>query len=81
MNFLYYWRRIDGTLLLTIVALASLGILIIGSATHVNDAAYAGRFDFVLRQGTFFLLGFAVSAFFMRYATGSCTAGCRCCMR
>lgn len=67
MNFLYYWRRIDGTLLLTIVALAALGILIIGSATHVNDASYPGRFDFVVRQGTFFLLGFGVSAFLMRY--------------
>lgn len=55
MHFLYYWRRIDGTLLLTLLALALTGILIIGSATHMNDPTYAGRFDFVTRQGVFFL--------------------------
>lgn len=67
MDFLYIWRRIDGTLLLNITVLVILGILTIGSATHMNDADYADRFDFVVRQGAFFLLGFALAALFMRY--------------
>ncbi len=67
MNFLYYWRRIDGTLLLTILALAGLGILIIGSATHMNAADDPARFNFVSRQAVFFLAGLAAAGFLMRY--------------
>lgn len=67
MNLLYYWRRIDGTLLLTILALAGTGIMIIGSATHMNMVDYPGRFDFVARQGLFFVLGLLVAGFLMRY--------------
>lgn len=67
MNLLYYWRRIDGTLLLTILALAGTGIMIIGSATHMNLVDYPGRFDFVGRQGLFFVLGLLVAGFLMRY--------------
>lgn len=67
MNFLYYWRRVDGALLLTILALAGMGILIIGSATHANIADFPGRFAFITRQGIFLAAGLAAAGFSLRY--------------
>lgn len=67
MNLLYYWRKIDGTLLIVMLALAGLGILAIGSATHINIAGEAGRFDFVGKQAFFFLAGFIVAGCSLRY--------------
>ncbi len=66
MNLLYYWRKIDGTLLLSLLALALMGILIIGSATHANMEDFSGRFDFVARQGIFFLIGLVGTALFQK---------------
>lgn len=75
MNLLYYWRKIDGTLLLSLLALALMGILIIGSATHANMEDFAGRFDFVARQGIFFLIGLVGTALFQNWITASCIGG------
>ena len=67
MNLLYYWRRMDGTLFMVILALAGLGILIIGSATHVNMANDPARFAFISRQAIYFCIGLIAAGFCMRY--------------
>lgn len=67
MGFLRYWRRLDGTLILAVILIASLGITIIGSATHVNIPDYPGRFAFAGKQLAFFLIGLIVAGVSLRY--------------
>lgn len=61
MNLIGYWRRIDSTLLLTVLGLALVSLLIISSATHANIPDHPGQFDFIIKQGIFLVIGLAVS--------------------
>ena len=61
MNLIRYWRRIDSSLLMTVLGLAVVSLLIIASATHANVPGHPGQFDFVIKQGVFLLLGLAVA--------------------
>lgn len=61
MNLIRYWRRIDSTLLMTVLGLAVVSLLIISSATHANVPDHPGQFDFVIKQGVFLLLGLSVA--------------------
>ncbi len=67
MNITDYLRKIDGTLLFVIFALVFLGILTIGSATHVNVAEEPDRYYFVIRQTLFFVVGFAMAVYSLKY--------------
>ena len=58
-------RRTDFTLILAVGAIIILSLVIIGSATHINEAASGQRFAFVERQGFFAVLNIALAAFFM----------------
>lgn len=61
MNLIGYWRRIDSTLLLTVLGLALVSLLIISSATHANIPDHPGQFDFIIKQGVFLIIGLVVS--------------------
>lgn len=61
MNLIGYWRRIDSTLLLTVLGLALVSLLIISSATHANIPNHPGQFDFIIKQGIFLVVGLIVS--------------------
>lgn len=61
MNLIRYWRRIDSTLLLTVLGLAVVSLLIIASATHANIPDHPGQFDFVLKQGIFLIGGLIIA--------------------
>ena len=61
MKLIRYWRRIDSSLLMTVLGLAVVSLLIIASATHANVPGHPGQFDFVIKQGVFLLLGLAVA--------------------
>ncbi len=60
-------RKIDGTLLFVLFALAGMGMLAIASATHINDPNEPDRFYFVVRQGIFFLVGFLSAVYSLKY--------------
>ena len=60
-------RRTDFTLILAVGAIIILSLVIIGSATHINEAASGQRFAFVERQGFFAVLNIALAAFFMNF--------------
>lgn len=62
MNLIHYWRRIDSTLLLTVLGLGIICLLIIASATHANIPDYPGRYDFVMKQGVFLVGGICIAA-------------------
>lgn len=64
MNLIRLWRRMDTTLLLTVLALSAISILVIGSATHANEP---GHLAFVTRQGIFLLGGIVLGSWLMRY--------------
>ena len=64
---LNYWRRIDRTMLFTVLVLTGIGILIIGSATHVNIPDTPDRYGFILKQAGFFLLGVTAAGYSLRY--------------
>ena len=59
-------RRLDFTLIFAAVTIILTSLVIIGSATHIN-AASAGKFGFVQRQGLFALLNIAFAAFLMNF--------------
>ncbi len=61
MNLIGCWRRIDSTLLLTVLGLALVSLLIISSATHANIPNHPGQFDFIIKQGIFLVVGLIVS--------------------
>lgn len=61
MNLIGYWRRIDSTLLLTVLGLALVSLLIISSATHANIPNHPGQFDFIIKQGIFLVVGLIFS--------------------
>lgn len=67
MEFLRYWRRMDTTLLLTILGLCTVSLLIIASATHANIPDYPGRFDFVVRQAAFLAIGIGCVIFSFKF--------------
>ncbi|MBE6096180.1 rod shape-determining protein RodA [Schwartzia succinivorans] len=60
-------RRTDFTLIFAVGAIIILSLVIIGSATHINEAASGQRFAFVERQGFFAVLNIALAAFFMNF--------------
>ena len=78
MEALNYWRRMDQTLLITVLVLAAIGITVIASATHANMTDLQNRFDFVVRQSVFFFVGLTAAGFGLRFDYRSCTAGFRC---
>ena len=59
-------RRLDYTLIFAAVTIILTSLVIIGSATHIN-AASAGQFGFVQRQGFFAVLNIALAAFLMNF--------------
>ncbi len=67
MNLTDLLRKIDGTLLFVICALTFMGILTIGSATHVNNIEDPNRFYYVTRQCIFFVVGLAFALYSMKY--------------
>ncbi len=67
MEALNYWRRMDQTLLITVLVLAAIGITVIASATHANMADLQNRFDFVVRQSVFFFVGLTAAGFGLRF--------------
>lgn len=62
MNLIRYWRRIDSTLLVSVLALGVICLLIIASATHANVDGTPGQFDFVMKQGIFMAGGIVIAA-------------------
>ena len=60
MNLIHYWRKIDSTLLMTVLGLAVVSLLIISSATHANVPDHPGQYDFVIKQGVFLLMGLII---------------------
>ncbi len=61
MKLIRYWRRMDSTLLLTVLALGVICLLVIASATHANVEGAPGQFDFVMKQGVFLLGGLVIA--------------------
>lgn len=62
LNLIRYWRRIDSTLLLSVLGLAVICLLTIASATHANIEGKPGQYDFVMKQGIFLAVGLVVAA-------------------
>ena len=62
MNLIRYWRRIDSTLLVSVLTLGVICLLIIASATHANIDGTPGQFDFVMKQGIFMAGGIVIAA-------------------
>ena len=67
MNLIRYLTRVDSTLFLTVISLGIICLMIIGSATHANVYGYAERYDFILKQGIFLVLGIIISGFTLKY--------------
>ena len=67
MNLIRYLRRVDSTLFLTVISLGIICLMIIGSATHANVYGYPERYDFILKQGIFLVLGIIISGFTLKY--------------
>ena len=67
MNLIRYLRRVDSTLFLTVISLGIICLMIIGSATHANVHGYPERYDFILKQGIFLVLGIIISGFTLKY--------------
>ncbi len=61
MKLIRYWRRMDSTLLLTVLALGVICLSVIASATHANVEGAPGQFDFVMKQGVFLLGGLVIA--------------------
>ena len=61
MNLIRYWRRIDSTLLMAVLGLGVICLLIIASATHANMDGQPGQYDFVMKQGIFFVGGLIIA--------------------
>ena len=59
-------RRMDFTLIIAAVAIILMSLVTIGSATHIN-AASAGGYGFVQRQGVFAVLNIALAVFLMNF--------------
>ncbi len=62
MKLIRYWRRMDSTLLLTVLALGVICLSVIASATHANVEGAPGQFDFVMKQGVFLLGGLVIAS-------------------
>lgn len=60
------FRNIDLLLLGSVIALITIGIVLIGSATHANIPG-AHRYSFVLRQTVFAAINFSLGAFLLRF--------------
>lgn len=62
MNSIFHlFKKIDGTLLLAVLGLCTISLLIISSATHANIPNTPGQYDFVIKQGAFFLVGLVMA--------------------
>ena len=61
------FKKLDWSLFLSIIGLAVISLLIIGSATHANISHVEGQFDFIIKQGAFLLLGIITSIFMLKY--------------
>ena len=59
-------RRMDFTLIIAAAAIILMSLVIIGSATHINEAS-AGGYGFVQRQGVFAVLNVALAVFLMNF--------------
>lgn len=60
MNLIRYCRRIDSTLLLTVLGLGIISLMIISSATHAN-IGHTGQYDFLMKQGIFLVGGLVIA--------------------
>ena len=61
------FKKLDWSLFLSIIGLAVISLLIIGSDTHANISHVEGQFDFIIKQGAFLLLGIITSIFMLKY--------------
>ncbi len=66
MNIAHWWRHTDRVLLVVTLLLSLVGIVMIGSATHINREGLE-MYDFVEKQATFLGLNILVFGFFLRY--------------
>lgn len=66
MSFTYWWRHTDRALVIVTTLLAGIGLLLIGSATHINVDGLK-LYDFVEKQGAFWLLNVFIFSLLMRY--------------
>ncbi len=66
MNTTRWWRHTDRVLIIVTVSLSLLGILLIGSATHINRDGL-NLYDFIEKQGAFLAVNLAICAFLQRY--------------
>ena len=67
MYLIRYLRRVDSTLIFTVLGLVFISLLIIGSATHANISDKPGQFDFVIKQSVFLIVGIIFSIFTLRF--------------
>lgn len=66
MNLTYWWRHTDRVLVIVTLLLALVGLVLIGSATHINMDGL-NLYDFVEKQAAFLVLNIVFFAFLMRY--------------
>lgn len=59
-------RKIDMKLLLAVSAIVIISLIIIGSATHINNPSEE-RYWFVQRQGIFAIINVGLAVFFMNF--------------
>ena len=59
-------RKIDMKLLLAVSAIAIISLIVIGSATHINNPSEE-RYWFVQRQGIFAIINVGLAVFFMNF--------------
>lgn len=67
MYIMRYLRRIDSTLIFSVLSLSFISLLIIGSATHANISGKPGQFDFVIKQGVFLIVGIVFAIFTLKF--------------
>lgn len=67
MYLIRYLRRVDSTLIFTVLGLVFISLLIIGSATHANISDKPGQFDFVIKQSVFLIVGIIFFIFTLRF--------------
>lgn len=66
MNVARWWRHTDRVLIIVTAVLSCIGLIMIGSATHINREGLR-LYDFVEKQGGFLLAVTATVAYLMRY--------------
>lgn len=59
------WKNLDKVMLTMVFLIVFISLCIIGSATHINKGAI--NYDFVIKQGTAFVINLIIILFFCRY--------------